>query len=72
MKAKLLFALLFLYTMSLSAKEGMWLPFLLEKMNEKEMKSMGLKISAKDIYDVNKGSLKDAVVIFGKIGRAHV
>ncbi len=65
MKAKLLFALLFLYTMSLSAKEGMWLPFLLEKMNEKEMKSMGLKISAKDIYDVNKGSLKDAVVIFG-------
>ncbi len=65
MKAKLFFAILFLYTISLSAREGMWLPFLLEKMNEKEMKSMGLKISAKDIYDVNKGSLKDAVVIFG-------
>nr|MBP6315463.1 S46 family peptidase [Chitinophagaceae bacterium] len=65
MKVKLLFGLLFLFTRSLSAKEGMWLPFLLEKMNEKEMKSMGLKITAKDIYDVNKGSLKDAVVIFG-------
>lgn len=26
---------------------------------------MGLKISARDIYDVNQGSLKDAVVIFG-------
>ncbi|WP_276505006.1 S46 family peptidase [Terrimonas pollutisoli] len=47
------------------AGEGMWLPFLLEKLNEKEMKSMGMKISAKDIYDINKGSLKDAVVSFG-------
>ncbi|MBK7587009.1 MAG: S46 family peptidase [Bacteroidetes bacterium] len=65
MKAKLFFTLLFLYTVSVSAKEGMWLPFLLEKMNEKEMKSMGLKITARDIYDVNNGSLKDAVVIFG-------
>ena len=26
---------------------------------------MGLKLSAEDIYDVNKSSLKDAVVIFG-------
>lgn len=65
MKVKLLFTILFLYTISLSAKEGMWLPFLLEKMNQKEMKSMGLKITAKDIYDVKNGSLKDAVVIFG-------
>jgi hypothetical protein len=65
MKLKLVFAFIFLCTISLHAKEGMWLPFLLEKMNEKEMRSMGLKISAKDIYDVNAGSLKDAVVIFG-------
>jgi hypothetical protein len=47
------------------ADEGMWLPLLLEQLNEKEMKAMGMKISAKDIYDVNKGSLKDAVVQFG-------
>jgi hypothetical protein len=47
------------------AEEGMWLPLLLEKMNEKQMKSMGMKISAKDIYDINKGSLKDAIVNFG-------
>jgi hypothetical protein len=65
MKSKLLFLLVFLYTFSLEAKEGMWLPFLLEKMNEKEMRQMGLKIRASDIYDVNEGSLKDAVVIFG-------
>jgi hypothetical protein len=47
------------------ADEGMWLPFLLQSLNEKEMRSMGMKISAKDIYDVNKGSLKDAIVQFG-------
>lgn len=65
MKSKLFFLLVFLYTFSLHAKEGMWLPFLLEKMNEREMRQMGLKIRASDIYDVNEGSLKDAVVIFG-------
>ena len=47
------------------ANEGMWLPLLLEKMNEKEMKSLGMKISAKDIYSINAGSLKDAIVSFG-------
>jgi hypothetical protein len=43
----------------------MWLPFLLEKLNEKEMKSLGMKISAKDIYSINSGSLKDAIVSLG-------
>ncbi|HEX6849680.1 MAG TPA: S46 family peptidase [Chitinophagaceae bacterium] len=47
------------------ATEGMWLPFLLEKLNEKEMKSLGMKISAKDIYNINSGSLKDAIVSLG-------
>ncbi|GBL36079.1 asp/Glu-specific dipeptidyl-peptidase [Filimonas sp.] len=65
MKSKLIFLCLFLYTSVSFAKEGMWLPFLLDKMNEKEMKGMGMKITAKDIYDINNGSLKDAVVIFG-------
>ncbi len=44
------------------AGEGMWLPQLLKVLNEKEMKSMGMKISAEDIYSINKGSLKDAIV----------
>lgn len=47
------------------ADEGMWLPQLLQQLNEKQMKSMGMKISASDIYNVNKGSLKDAIVSFG-------
>ena len=47
------------------ADEGMWLPQLLAQLNEKQMKSMGMKINASDIYNINKGSLKDAIVSFG-------
>lgn len=61
----LLLVLLLLPMMRLKAEEGMWLPFLLEKMNEKDMKAKGMKISAKDIYSINSGSLKDAIVSFG-------
>ncbi|MFN0081329.1 MAG: S46 family peptidase [Ferruginibacter sp.] len=47
------------------ADEGMWLPQLLGKLSESRMKSLGMKISADDIYSINHGSLKDAVVSFG-------
>jgi hypothetical protein len=47
------------------ADEGMWLPFLLKQLNESDMKKNGCKLSAKDIYDVNNASLKDAIVQFG-------
>lgn len=40
---------------------GMWIP---TELNEKEMKKMGMKISAKDIFNTNKPSIKDAVVQF--------
>ncbi|SHE45894.1 Peptidase S46 [Mariniphaga anaerophila] len=50
---------------SLSAKEGMWIPLLLEKYNLAEMQEMGFKLSAQDIYDINHASMKDAVVVFG-------
>jgi hypothetical protein len=44
---------------------GMWIPSLLEGEREAEMKKLGMKISAKDIYNHNKSSLKDAIVHFG-------
>ena len=50
----------------LFAGEGMWIPMLLQQMNEKEMKEMGMKITAEDIYSINKSSLKDAIVLFGR------
>ena len=43
---------------------GMWIPSLLEGMNETEMMQLGSKMTAKDIYDVNNSSLKDAIVHF--------
>ena len=44
--------------------QGMWLPNeLLEQ--ETNMKSKGMTMSASDIYSINTGSLKDAIVHFG-------
>ncbi len=58
-----LFRLLLLFiTLQVSAQQGgMWIPSLLEGMNENEMKDLGSKLTAKDIYDVNSSSLKDAI-----------
>ncbi|NIG57664.1 S46 family peptidase [Chitinophaga sp. Cy-1792] len=70
-KKWLLLALLVL-SQHVYATEGMWLPQLLSNLNEKEMKGMGMKINASDIYNINKGSLKDAIVSFGGFCTAEV
>ena len=60
---KFLKFLLLFFVIQLSAQQGgMWIPSLLEGMNETEMQSLGSHLSAKDIYDVNNSSLKDAIV----------
>ncbi len=46
------------------ADEGMWLPNLIGS-RVKDMKSKGFRLSASDIYDVNRACMKDAVVKFG-------
>ena len=57
--------LVFLLTLTLQAQQGgMWIPSLLDGMNEAEMQHLGMKLSAKDIYDINNSSLKDAIVHF--------
>ena len=59
---KLLKFLLLFITIQVSAQQGgMWIPSLLEGMNENEMTTLGSKLTAKDIYDVNNSSLKDAI-----------
>ena len=52
-------------SLQVKADEGMWMLPLLEKLNIKKMQESGLKLSAKDIYDINHSSLKDAIVHFG-------
>jgi len=46
------------------AEEGMIIPTLLGAF-ESDMKAMGMKISAQDIYDANNASIKDAIIHFG-------
>lgn len=65
-KSGLLFlSVLILSVNSLRADEGMWMLQLIQKLNSKEMSEIGFKLSAKDIYDINKSSLKDAILHFG-------
>lgn len=57
--------LLLFFVIQVQAQQGgMWIPSLLKGMNEKEMKNLGMKMTAADIYSVNKSSLKDAVPQF--------
>jgi hypothetical protein len=55
-------ALLFIST---QAHEGMWLLNKLKQINEAEMQKLGFKLTAEDIYDINKSSLKDGIVRLG-------
>lgn len=57
----LLFSTIFI---SSFAKEGMWIPTLLQAV-EGDMQTNGLHLSAEDIYSINHSSLKDAIVHFG-------
>lgn len=62
---KFLKLLLVLFVIQVQAQQGgMWIPSMLKGMNESEMKSLGMKMSAQDIYDVNQSSLKDAIIHF--------
>lgn len=63
MKFLKLFLLLFVIQTQ-AQQGGMWIPSLLKGMNETEMKNLGMKMSAKEIYDVNQSSMKDAVPHF--------
>lgn len=47
------------------ANEGMWIPSLLKKLNEQDLKARGLKIPVEQIWSTDKASLKDAIVQFG-------
>ena len=53
------------------ADEGMYVPFNL-KAYYKDMKAAGLKLSHKKIYNVNKSSVKDAIVSLGGFCTAEI
>ena len=45
------------------ADEGMWLPSLIGERID-DMRAKGFRLTAEDIYSVNKASMKDAIVLF--------
>ncbi|MBP9104259.1 MAG: S46 family peptidase [Chitinophagaceae bacterium] len=47
------------------ADEGMWLPMLLGQQVYADMVKKGLTLSKDQLYNINKPSLKDAILIFG-------
>jgi hypothetical protein len=66
MKRSLLtLTLLFSFLLRAIADEGMWLPMLLGEQVYSKMKAKGLKLTSKQLYDINQASLKDAIIIFG-------
>lgn len=65
MKKNLLFTLLFVIIASFArADGGMWIPLFLGQ-NEAEMRQMGFRLTAEDVYSINHNSMKDAIVLFG-------
>ncbi len=64
-KAFLALAALLGATTSALADEGMWILSLLSKHNIDVMKQEGCRLTPEQIYSVNHGSIKDAVIIFG-------
>ena len=64
-KCLIISLLLVMFSSTLRADEGMWIPLLLEKFNIQIMQEKGFKLSAEDIYSVNKACMKDGVLSFG-------
>ena len=64
MKKLLSILIIIIVTLGFKARadEGMWLLPLIEKLNMGRMTELGLKLSAEDIYSLNKACLKDAIV----------
>ena len=61
---RLILALFCLKGVPALADEGMWVPALIQS-RIKDMKAKGFKLTAEDIYSINRSSLKDAVLLFG-------
>ena len=57
--------LLFVLVARSLADEGMWLPLLLGQQVYNDMVKKGLKLTKEQLYNINKASLKDAIIIFG-------
>ena len=67
MKRTLILSVILFLTAFAPAKadEGMWLPMLIQRLNQRDLQKMGLQLTPEEIYSVNNASLKDAIVSMG-------
>jgi len=63
----ILFVFVLVFGLTARADEGMWLLSMIGK-NYDDMKKQGFKLTPEDIYSVNHGCIKDAVVGLGREG----
>ena len=63
MKRTLLTLLALVCLLPAAADEGMWLPSLIASRID-DMRAKGFRLTAEDIYSINRASMKDAVVLF--------
>ncbi|MHC5362645.1 S46 family peptidase [Myroides sp. LJL110] len=56
--------LFLLAPLNIRANEGMWFLMFIERLNQRDMETMGLQLTAEEIYSINNHSLKDAIVQF--------
>ena len=54
------------------ADEGMWLPLLLGQQVYNDMAKKGLKLTSDQLYNINKPSLKDAILLFSGFCTAEI
>ena len=69
MKRIIIIAIALLSWTLAKADEGMWLLSKIKELNIEKMQQMGFKLTAEDIYNVNKPGIKDAIVGLGNEGR---
>lgn len=75
MMKKSLFLALLMAIVSIApvkADEGMWLPMLIKRLNQRDLQKMGLQLTPEEIYSVNNSSLKDAIVSMGGFCTAEI
>ncbi|MBK9762696.1 MAG: S46 family peptidase [Flavobacteriales bacterium] len=65
MKRSITLLLAALFVIGLRADEGMWLLNKLKQVNEAQMQKLGFKLTAEDIYAINKAAMKDGIVRLG-------
>ncbi len=65
-KLVLLISIFLIFSPFLRGEEGMWFPHLLSRENIEKMNGLGCRLTAEDIFNFNRSSMKDAVLMLNR------